>query len=595
MSAKNESIVRSMVDAIRNADKAKTSPYDTTATVRRVESGIAWVHIPGGVDETPVKLTIAAKPGDNVQVRVSGGRAFLVGNASAPPTDDKVANQALTAANRTHKQVKTFQQMIERGDFDGADGKGVVAVVIEHCLASDRAIPAGSTFEDIQVTDWSEDMPTYQTNTFYWIRTVTYFTDESVEYGTPRFDMSGQVAVEAEAAANTASSAASTASGIANQALGLAQDTEKYFWHDASGAHVSDTEGDVSTGNSQTISSSGTVIMRNGKVITSWTGSSSSDAAINFYDCTHDTGVTGDLIASYGRAGITQYINNVVAMALTASGLTFYNPSLASNNHYPEAIFGASGVDLYALGVLAMALASGSLKFYDTDGTTELASFGTSGATIGKSSGRNIKVNDTDGVVVTKPTNGSTASALTIKDGTHEGTVGLSTLHGLARVDIYPGINTNDLYSYGDVYAVDAYGNEEASLRDVADAITNIGTTRSASASKTIDTAGIDTYTEGPSVTLTAGVWVVTGQWVFQTGSSSAARNMGVQLSPNAGSTASGAYKMVRVKAADNSFASLEITDIITLTESTRVYLKGASSMTYTTAAVTTIKAVRIK
>ena len=87
MSAKNESIVRSMVDAIRNADKAKTSPYDTTATVRRVESGIAWVHIPGGVDETPVKLTIAAQPGDNVQVRVSGGRAFLVGNATAPPSD----------------------------------------------------------------------------------------------------------------------------------------------------------------------------------------------------------------------------------------------------------------------------------------------------------------------------------------------------------------------------------------------------------------------------------------------------------------------------------------------------------------------------
>ena len=92
MSAKNESIVRSMVDAIRNADKAKTSPYDTQATVRRVENGVAWVHIPGGVDETPVKLTIAAKPGDNVQVRVSGGRAFLVGNASAPPTDDRTAN-----------------------------------------------------------------------------------------------------------------------------------------------------------------------------------------------------------------------------------------------------------------------------------------------------------------------------------------------------------------------------------------------------------------------------------------------------------------------------------------------------------------------
>lgn len=76
----------------------KIEPYDTQAEVKRIENGIAWVHIAGGVDETPVNLTINAKVGDTVQVRVGGGRAWLTGNASAPPTDDTRAIQAQTIA-----------------------------------------------------------------------------------------------------------------------------------------------------------------------------------------------------------------------------------------------------------------------------------------------------------------------------------------------------------------------------------------------------------------------------------------------------------------------------------------------------------------
>lgn len=81
-----------------------TKPYDTQAEVVRVEGSTAWVQIPGGVDETPVKLTTSAKPGDVVQVRVSGGRAWLTGNETAPPTDDTVAIKAdvtATTAKRT--------------------------------------------------------------------------------------------------------------------------------------------------------------------------------------------------------------------------------------------------------------------------------------------------------------------------------------------------------------------------------------------------------------------------------------------------------------------------------------------------------------
>lgn len=80
------------------ATKPKTSPYDTEAEVIRVEGSTAWVHIPGGVTETPVSLTIAAQPGDTVRVRVSGGSAWLAGNDTAPPTDDTTAAAAQAEA-----------------------------------------------------------------------------------------------------------------------------------------------------------------------------------------------------------------------------------------------------------------------------------------------------------------------------------------------------------------------------------------------------------------------------------------------------------------------------------------------------------------
>ena len=94
----NFDILKNILDAQQDTG---TQAYDTTATVRRIEGSTAWVHIPGGVDETPVRLTINAKAGDTVQLRVGGGSAWLVGNATAPPTDDRVAN----IANNTAKEA----------------------------------------------------------------------------------------------------------------------------------------------------------------------------------------------------------------------------------------------------------------------------------------------------------------------------------------------------------------------------------------------------------------------------------------------------------------------------------------------------------
>ena len=91
-------VAKDLAQLISQSKSNKTGPYDTQATVKRIEGKTVWVSIPGGVDETPIEKTINCKAGDKVQVRVSGGRAWITGNATAPPTDDATAVQAQTVA-----------------------------------------------------------------------------------------------------------------------------------------------------------------------------------------------------------------------------------------------------------------------------------------------------------------------------------------------------------------------------------------------------------------------------------------------------------------------------------------------------------------
>lgn len=224
---------------------------------------------------------------------------------------------------------------------DGDEGVEIVSIVTEYCLSS-------SMTELIPYTAWSETLPTYQVGYYYWERTRTEFSDGRIIYSDPVYSQTAQVAAEANAAVATAQQAADDARLIADSALGKATTTEQHFWYDSTGAHIAENAGDLTTGASQTIASTGTVIMRNGKLVTSWTGSSSSNAALNFYDCTSSTASSSDLVASYSRAGTTMYVNNKRTMALTNSGLSFYNPSDGTTL---MSVFGASGVDLYAGGV----------------------------------------------------------------------------------------------------------------------------------------------------------------------------------------------------------------------------------------------------
>lgn len=108
------SISKDLVGVIKASKEKGTRPYDSQATVTRVEGSTVWVHIPGGVDETPVKKTISAKKGDIVQVRISGGSAYLLGNASNPPTDDTQAFKARDTAIEAKGIAERSEQEAER-------------------------------------------------------------------------------------------------------------------------------------------------------------------------------------------------------------------------------------------------------------------------------------------------------------------------------------------------------------------------------------------------------------------------------------------------------------------------------------------------
>lgn len=83
--------------------QSKTKAYDAVAKVLRVDEKTAYVHIDGGADETPAQMTINCKAGDSVKIRVSGGKAWLTGNLTSPPTDDTAAEKVKQSHERFKK------------------------------------------------------------------------------------------------------------------------------------------------------------------------------------------------------------------------------------------------------------------------------------------------------------------------------------------------------------------------------------------------------------------------------------------------------------------------------------------------------------
>ena len=272
-------LIKEMLDALNAVNQNKTQPFDRQGEVKRIEGKIAWVKLEGSDRETPVQMTIACDVGDTVQARIGGGSAWLTGNLTAPPTDDKKANEAITMVTNVVQEVK--EEVSEALE----DVSTVDDVTMQYCLST-------SSSQFIQSGDWSNTPPAYSSGKYYWTRSVIYDEDGNPTYGTPQYSQDTQLSVETDVAFKS---------------------NNNHFWHDSSGAYVTTTNKSYSTGSAVRITSSGILQQVNGSTVSSWTNS-----GISFYQGIDSYGypITA---ASFGSGGVSLYENgnNVAYLAST--------------------------------------------------------------------------------------------------------------------------------------------------------------------------------------------------------------------------------------------------------------------------------------
>ena len=138
------SLEKGFIEAIKEATKANKSAYDTLATVTRVKDGTAWVHIDGGVDETPAELTINAQKGDMVRLRVSGGRAYLIGNSTDPPASGMIVSGM-------GRSMQRIADILHANKITASTG------IFEHLIANDAQIKTLKTDKlDVDVANMNQ-------------------------------------------------------------------------------------------------------------------------------------------------------------------------------------------------------------------------------------------------------------------------------------------------------------------------------------------------------------------------------------------------------------------------------------------------------
>ena len=161
MNTKYNDVINELVEVLQEAGKKESVPLDIQAKVIRVDNDVIWVHLPGGVDETPVRKTINAKQGDIVQVKISNGDAWITGNATAPPTDDTRAMTAQNTAQKADSKAVTAQ---ETTDQEIVDRKAIIREYEDGVLVAKQnnnygaLINASGSFDVVQLT-WSDKEP----------------------------------------------------------------------------------------------------------------------------------------------------------------------------------------------------------------------------------------------------------------------------------------------------------------------------------------------------------------------------------------------------------------------------------------------------
>ena len=162
--------------------RQKTAPLDIMGKVTRVEDGVAWVRFAGSeVGDTPVRMNIDCKVGDDVQVRSSDGKAWIVGNQSAPPTDDTKASEAGAEARRAHESIQSVKETVTEVEHTVQEQKRQITIIDETAVTGVVVQYAKSTSPTVAPTSgWSSASPTWESGKYIWQRTVTTIAGEQI-------------------------------------------------------------------------------------------------------------------------------------------------------------------------------------------------------------------------------------------------------------------------------------------------------------------------------------------------------------------------------------------------------------------------------
>lgn len=152
-----DKMVKTMVESVKHSESKGTQPYDTTAQVIRIEDDTAWVHIDGGVEETPVRMTVSCKEGDIIQIRVGGGSAWIVGNASAPPTDDTVAKEAHTVATDAQESADEAKETADEALDTANTAKGIADNTNQYFWHTQEGTDTGAHITEIPQEEFMAD------------------------------------------------------------------------------------------------------------------------------------------------------------------------------------------------------------------------------------------------------------------------------------------------------------------------------------------------------------------------------------------------------------------------------------------------------
>lgn len=162
--------------------RQKTAPLDIMGKVTRVEDGVAWVRFAGSeVGDTPVRMNMDCKEGDDVQVRSSGGKAWIVGNQSAPPTDDTKAKQAVIQVEKAEQKVEEVKETVIEVEHAVQKQQRQITIIDETAVTDVVVQYAKSTSPTVAPTSgWSSASPTWESGKYIWQRTVTTIAGEQI-------------------------------------------------------------------------------------------------------------------------------------------------------------------------------------------------------------------------------------------------------------------------------------------------------------------------------------------------------------------------------------------------------------------------------